>query len=70
MQIELEGTILKRITSKAGNPGEVPCVEIVFAVGATRALGPLLLFAGQEVNLEIESYQATLFDEAARAEGL
>ena len=61
MQIKLSGVTLKRITSK-GKPTEIPTVEIVFAVEATRALGPLLMFAGQEVNLTIQSYQATFED--------
>ena len=64
MQIKLSGVTLKRITSK-GKPTEIPTVEIVFAVEATRALGPLLMFAGQEVELEIESYQSMFEDLAA-----
>ena len=61
MQIKLEGVTLKRISSK-GKPTEVPTVELVFALEATRSLGALLMFAGQEVNLEIESYQSSFED--------
>lgn len=68
MKIDLTGATLKRITSKAGKPEEVPTVEIVFTVEASRPLGSLLMFAGHEVDLAIESYQTTFDDLKVTAE--
>jgi hypothetical protein len=62
VKIDLTGVTLKRITSKGGKSGEMPTVEIVFAVEASRPLGSLLMFAGQEVDLKIESYQSSFAD--------